>query len=131
MLQPMTNLTSPVAVDGHPRSQARHAICSRHETMFRYRRRSGEIEAVRWNGANRDEVRALSGELPEMAGRLLFTSDGAVIVPTRDGDRIASRWDWLIRDADGTVYPITHEAFAATYEPTSHGSRPEERATTW
>ena len=118
MAKRKTHLRSVAAADRHSYTLALHSNCWRSDMMPRYRKKPGEIDAVRWNGANHDEVRALSGELPpEMLGRLLFTSDGTVIVPTRDGDRVASRWDWVIRDIDGTVFPVTHESFAATYEP--------------
>jgi hypothetical protein len=118
MAKRTTHLHSAPAVDRQPYAPALHSACWRSDMMPRYRKKPGEIEAVRWNGANRDEVRVLSSELPpELLGRLLFNPDGTVMVPTRDGDQIASRWDWLIRDIDGTVFPITHECFAETYEP--------------
>jgi hypothetical protein len=118
-----THLHPAAAVDRQPSARAAHLRRWRPEVMPRYRKRPGEIEAVRWNGANRDEVHALFADSPT-GMRVHFIADGTISVPTSDGERVANRWDWLIRDDDGAVYPITHQIFAATYEPTSHGPRP-------
>jgi hypothetical protein len=118
MAQRTMHINSAAAVDWHPYMPVPPSTAWRSDMIPCYRKKPGEIKAVRWNGTNRDEVHALFGELPpDTQGRLLFASDGTIVVPTRDGDRIASLWDWLVRDADGSVSPVTHETFVAAYEP--------------
>lgn len=40
-----------------------------------------------------------------------------IIVPTLEGDQVASPGDWIIRGVAGEHYPCKPEIFEATYEP--------------
>jgi hypothetical protein len=43
--------------------------------------------------------------------------NGALIVPTPEGEQIASDGDWVIKGIAGEFYPCKPDIFAATYEP--------------
>ena len=54
------------------------------------------------------------------AGRELATWDrNQIIVPTLEGQHIASPNDWIIRGVAGEFYPCRADIFAATYEGAS------------
>lgn len=82
--------------------------------MARYRKRPVVVEAWQWNGQRPEDrptwVRA--------AGCYL-THDGVLIVPTLEGDMMASLTDWIIRGVKGELYPCKPDIFVETYEPTA------------
>ena len=39
-----------------------------------------------------------------------------IVIPTLEGDHIASPGDWIIRGVKGEIYPCKPDIFAATYE---------------
>ena len=39
-----------------------------------------------------------------------------IIIPTREGDHLASPGDWIIKGVQGEFYPCKPDIFAATYE---------------
>jgi hypothetical protein len=55
----------------------------------------------------------------EQVGFTEFTSgrDGTLVIPTMEGDMVASPGDWIIKGVAGEFYPCKPEIFAATYEP--------------
>ena len=40
-----------------------------------------------------------------------------LIIPTLEGDMVATEGDWVIRGIKGELYPCKPDIFAATYEP--------------
>lgn len=44
------------------------------------------------------------------------TKDGAIIIPTLEGQHIASNLDWIIKGVKGELYPCKPDIFDATYE---------------
>jgi hypothetical protein len=88
----------------------------------RYRTRLREIEAVRYNGDNEDEIVELLGgsrqakaEKATLMGPGRGTHEG-VRIETFAGTLTAAVGDWVVRDGDGER-SYKPEAFAATYEP--------------
>ena len=43
--------------------------------------------------------------------------DPSMMIPTLEGEHIASAGDWIIRGVAGEFYPCKPDIFAATYEP--------------
>lgn len=81
--------------------------------MARYRKKPVVIEAWQWDGG------AGSDERPDWVRAVCFRrfGDQALVVPSLEGDMIASPGDWIIRGIKGEVYPCKPDIFAATYEP--------------
>lgn len=40
-----------------------------------------------------------------------------VVIPTLEGDMVASAFDWIIRGVKGELYPCKPDIFEATYDP--------------
>ena len=85
--------------------------------MGKYRKKPIIIEAMLFNGQNYPKVVAwiegFTGH-PEMATSPAGTLD--LIIPTLEGDHIASPGDWIIRGVKGEFYPCKPDIFEATYE---------------
>ena len=45
-----------------------------------------------------------------------FEKDKAIVIPTLEGNMIASIGDWIIRGVQGEYYPCKPDIFKATYE---------------
>jgi len=82
----------------------------------KFRKKAVIIEAVQWHGANVAEI--LNFTRDQAAG--LKDSDGKIdrfLIPTLEGDHIASLNDWIIYGVKGEFYPVKPDIFALTYEP--------------
>lgn len=84
--------------------------------MGRYRKRPVEVDAVRWTGSNKLEVRVfLNGG--RIGGTLKLSDAGqAVMISALGGVVAASVGDWIIRGVHGEYYPCKPDIFEATYE---------------
>lgn len=80
--------------------------------MKKYRKRPLVIEAMRWNGSNFAEFLAWSGL--EHAEQELGSWN--LIIPTLEGNMIASEGDYIIKGIKGEFYPCKPDIFEATYE---------------
>lgn len=88
--------------------------------MARYRKRPVEIDAVRYDGRNRDEVVAFIGGLgkveeKKVSGPGRGMHEG-IVIHTLEGDMTASVGDWIIKGIAGEFYPCRDDIFRATYE---------------
>ncbi len=88
--------------------------------MARYRKKPVEVDAVHYDGTNRDEVAAFMGrtgkvEETKLPGPGRGLHDG-IVIHTLEGDVTASPGDWVIRGVQGEYYPCKPSVFAATYE---------------
>lgn len=92
---------------------------------LRFRRRPTVVEAIRWTGSNVAEMRAFAGNHfdtidPEDRGD---DPDNTAQVL----DRLHSSWiglgdgDWVVRDANGVMWPVKADVFAETYEAVDDG----------
>lgn len=76
-----------------------------------YRKKPVVIEAVQWTGRNKAEVQ-------DFVSRHLY-EDAAhrrIIIPTLEGDHIASTGDYIIKGVHGEFYPCKPDIFEKTYE---------------
>ena len=76
----------------------------------KYRKKPVVIEAVIWNGSNQFEMNVFVNK-----GMLTYEGD-TVIIPTLEGQHIASRGDYIIRGVKGECYPCKPDIFYLTYE---------------
>ena len=85
----------------------------------RYRKRPVEILAVRWDGT--DEA---FSEICRLGGRqqVVTRLGDNLIIPTPEGDHVASLGDWIIRGIAGEIYPCKPDIFEVTYEPIVGGA---------
>ena len=77
----------------------------------KYRKKPVEIEAVQWDGTNKVEIQQfMSRYLDEN------TIYHHLIIPTLEGDHIASKGDYIIKGVHGEFYPCKPDIFAETYD---------------
>ena len=79
---------------------------------MKYRKKPAEVEAIRYTGHNKIEVREFT------AGQALesdVTSDLRLRNP--EGDFIVRQGDYIICDVSGAFYPCHPELFEETHEP--------------
>lgn len=67
------------------------------------------IRALQWDGTNTEEVRKFCPSV-RIQGHTL-------VVPTLEGDHIASKSDFIIKGVRGECYPCKAEIFKETYDP--------------
>ncbi|AZB54445.1 hypothetical protein EBL89_03575 [Cereibacter sphaeroides] len=87
--------------------------------MALYRKKPVVIEAEQFLGtmATANRVLAFIGAHGGNARRAdNGKPEAGIIIPTREGDMLASPGDWIIRGVQGEFYPCKPEIFAATYD---------------
>jgi hypothetical protein len=87
--------------------------------MPKFRKKPVVIEAVQFVGNNAMEVNAFTGGKSCPTDESLTHHDWErkqLVIPTLEGDMIASYGDWIIRGVKGEFYPCKPDIFAATYE---------------
>jgi len=80
-----------------------------------FRKKPVVIEAVRWTGANVDEV--LGFILAKGSVRRDGATSSVLFIDTLEGTMRADAGDWIIRGIKGEFYPCKPDIFEATYEP--------------
>ena len=87
---------------------------------MKFRKKPVVIEAIHWNGKNREEIHDFIDGFSGNNG-----ADG-ILIRTLEGDLIASVGDWVIRGVAGEFYPCKPDIFNETYEPVQ-GESNEDR----
>lgn len=80
--------------------------------MGRYRKKPVVIEAVRWTGRNKGEVREFFDQQSNWG-----LEGGVWNIITLEGTMKAGKGDWIIKGVKGEYYPCKPDIFEATYEP--------------
>lgn len=83
--------------------------------MGYFRKKPVVIEAVQWDGQNRDDLVAFVGESLDV----VWSVGGCCFINTLEGRMTADMGDWIIRGVQGEFYPCKPDIFEATYEPVS------------
>lgn len=81
--------------------------------MPKFRKKPIVIEAVQYDGENRDEILVKLG-MPEVGEDFLT---GNLIISTLEGEMTASKGDWIIKGINGEFYPVKNDIFKKTYDP--------------
>lgn len=83
---------------------------------MKYRKKPVTIEAVQYNGTNKVEIQ-------QFMGRYLDENSvmSTLIIPTLEGDHIASCGDYIIKGVNGEFYPCKPDIFWKTYERVEDG----------
>jgi hypothetical protein len=58
-----------------------------------------------------------------LAGSGAHMIDKGIMIPTLEGEHIASIGDWIIKGVNGEFYPCKPDIFAKTYEPANLADR--------
>jgi len=77
---------------------------------MKYRKKPVIITAIQWKGDNESEIMHFIG------GCTLPIEDDKLIIPTLEGDMIASLNDYIIKGIRGECYPCKPDIFKETYE---------------
>lgn len=80
--------------------------------MPQLRKKPVVISAIQWDGANVDEVLALT----LTKGSVRRHGQHGLAIDTLEGTMTADRYDWIICGVKGELYPCKPDIFAATYE---------------
>jgi hypothetical protein len=87
--------------------------------MPRYRKKPVEIEAQQFGGFVDDASDVTSNVWPESfsdAAKTWRRQGAGLIIPTLEGQHIATPGDFIIRGVKGEFYPCKPDIFAATYD---------------
>lgn len=79
--------------------------------MPKFRKKPVVIEAIQFTGDNFDEIRNFCS-----TARLSNFNDRNLIIPTLEGEHLASPGDWIIRGVANEFYPCKPSIFTATYD---------------
>lgn len=83
--------------------------------MGTYKKKPIEVEAVKWTGDNKDEIRQLALRSSRDTA-ILFNTQGHVTVRTLEGVMRLNIGDWLVKGVRNELYPVHNDIFVATYE---------------
>jgi hypothetical protein len=79
--------------------------------MTKFRKKPVVIDAVQWLGGNFIAIDEFI-TVPHST----FPAEGKIIIPTLEGDMLASIDDWIIRGVNGEFYPCKPDIFEKTYD---------------
>lgn len=82
-----------------------------------YRKKPVVIEAIQFNGMNWEEIQLFTNGLVrdfDFEGR--FDGKVTCIIPTLEGEHIATQDDYIIKGVNGEFYPCKPDIFKKTYE---------------
>ena len=78
---------------------------------MKFRKKPVVVDAIQWDGKNRDEMRAFIGQ------SFGYVYDRLEIYTSLAERVYASPGDWVIRGVKGEYYPCKPDIFIETYEP--------------
>ena len=79
---------------------------------MKYRKKPVEIEAVKWNGRNFEEIKQLQNKNEQQLQRY----ENEILIFTLEGTMKASLGDYIIKGVSGEIYPCKPDIFNLTYE---------------
>ena len=77
---------------------------------MKFRKKPVEIEAVRYDGTNQNEITSFVGE------NCRINHDGFIFIHTLEGSMLVSEGDYVIKGVQGEFYPCKPDIFEQTYE---------------
>lgn len=77
--------------------------------MAKYRKIPVEIEAIKWDGTNVDEIK-------EFTNGDSYVFNNCLFIRTLEGTMNANQGDYIIRGVKGEFYPCKPDIFKKTYE---------------
>jgi hypothetical protein len=85
--------------------------------MAKYRKKPVEIEAIKFNRSNWEEVQSFTNNTAHTI-TIERCIDGkcTCIIPTLEGQHIPNEGDYIIKGVKGEFYPCKPDIFELTYE---------------
>jgi len=83
---------------------------------MKYRKKPVVIEAIQWNGENKDEIQNFCGDVVKFKMYDRVSGPPHLVVKTLEGHMDASIGDYIIRGVQGEFYPCKPDIFELTYE---------------
>jgi len=80
--------------------------------MSKFRKRPVVIDAVKWDGKNKDEIQGFIRD-PLIWG---FDRNDDLYIETLEGRHFATVGDYIIKGVKGEFYPCKSDIFELTYE---------------
>lgn len=83
---------------------------------MKYKHKPTIVDAIRWLGSttNWAEIQAFAGK----AVVPFIMTDSRITIHTLEGDMICYPGDWLIKGTKNEFWPVRHDIFMNSYEPT-------------
>ena len=92
--------------------------------MKKYIKKPVVIQAVEYNGANKEEIEAfVEKKLDTVYTELKEPLE--LKIPTLEGDMKASKGDYIIKGINGEFYPCKPDVFEKTYDVVENAERPQ------
>ena len=92
--------------------------------MKRYVKNPVVVQAVEYNGANKEEIEAfVEKKLDTVYTELKEPLE--LKIPTLEGDMKASKGDYIIKGINGEFYPCKPDIFEKTYDVVENAERPQ------
>jgi hypothetical protein len=82
-----------------------------------YQKKPVTVEAIQFNGANWTEIIELAGEAFGGLEHSVDLDKESMVLRTKKGDWMVSKFDWVLRDVSGAVHVMANVVFGAIYEP--------------
>lgn len=87
---------------------------------MKFRKKPIVVEAVRWTGKNREEIRTFCSRdafsTPARQDTEGRTTKWSLLIDSLEGIMYAETGDYIIKDANGEFYLCKPDVFAKTYE---------------
>lgn len=87
---------------------------------MKYRKKPVVIEAVRWTGENREEIRTFCPRdaffIPARQDTGGYSTAWELLIDSLEGMMYAEIGDYIIEGVNGEFYPCKPDVFAKTYE---------------
>ena len=92
--------------------------------MKNYVKKPVVVQAVEYNGANKEEIEAFVGKKLDTVYTEL-KEPLELKIPTLEGDMKASKGDYIIKGIRGEFYPCKPDVFEKTYDVIENAERPQ------
>ena len=92
--------------------------------MPEFRKKPVVVEAHQYGPGNCDFIHRWAGIVAKRQPHECGVTP--LVIPTLEGEHIASPGDWIIKGVKGEFYPCKPDIFEATYEPVERGAATPE-----
>ncbi len=84
--------------------------------MSKFRKKPVVIDAFQWTGENPFQLGEWTTDVGADRRKLNINDDGTLTVTTAEGPLVAKPGHWVVRGANGDMWPVSAEYFAGAYE---------------
>lgn len=85
--------------------------------MQKFRKLPVIVDAVQLTNQNKEMVYHELREIQMNIQPVFRDAKPALLIPTLEGEMVASLGDWIIKGVNGELYPCKPDIFEKTYEP--------------